>query len=118
MLTCMVFVVGALIEFAVIVAISRSSKAFNNKLRGSFRPSNSGNANRNGTAGEPRLCWEERENIGDLTEIGRKEEFLANLTQRVIAYMVPYINRIDIISFFAYFFIFMLFNCIYWPTYL
>ena len=111
MLSCMVFVVAALIEFAVVVTISRSSKTLNNKLRVSLRASNSGGISENRTDGEPRLCWEEGGNIGNVTEIGRQEDVLSNSAYRWIAYMVLHINKIDIVSFFAYLFIFVLFNC-------
>ena len=118
MLSCMVFVVAALIEFALVVVISRSSTAMNRKLKGLSSVSNQENRREITAAGEPRRCWEQGQNISDISEIKGEEEQDSNSTRRLIAYIVPHINNIDIVSFWAYLFIFVLFNCIYWPAYL
>ena len=113
-MTCLIFVVGALIEFAIVVLINRSSASLNKK----HEKSKVENTNKQTVTETPRQCWNENENINEITENEKAVEPQPGLARRLIYNVFPHINTIDLIAFYVYFCLFVLFNCVYWPTYL
>ena len=114
MIICLIFVVAALFEFAVVVLISRSLNSTNRKLRGLLRSSNIEVKSLQIVSGNSRSCWSEGSNNQDETDEG----ILLQSARKWLSYIAPNINTIDLAAFFFYLFLFVLFNCIYWPLYL
>ena len=114
MMSCLIFVVGALIEFAIVVLISRSSTSLNKKLE----KSNAENTNKQMVSGTPMLCWNQGENINDITENARIGKPRPGLARKLIDKAFPNLNTIDLYAFCLYFGLFVLFNCVYWSKYL
>ena len=117
MIICLIFVVGALFEFAVVVLISRSSKSTNIKLDESLKSPNTEIEILNMAAGNSRSSWLEGYNNETETEPERSIGTITKLALKWFAYMARHINTIDLFAFCFYLFLFVLFNCIYWPAY-
>ena len=118
MIICLIFVVGALFEFAIVVLISRSSKSSNIKLDESLKSPNTEIEILNMAAGNSRSSWIEGDNNETETDPERNIGTFTKLALKWFAYMARHINTIDLVAFCVYLFLFLLFNCIYWAVYL
>ena len=116
MISCLIFVVAALIEFAVVVLISRSTKSMNRKSGGSLSAHKPSHENEHMATGIPHPCWTGVENKEDVTENEGVEGSFPKSLRRCLVYISPYIIEIDLAAFCIYLFMFVLFNCIYWPA--
>ena len=114
LLSCLAFVVGALVEFAIIILVSRTSSTRNNKVGGSkmskdklarSKPLNKRmQPNGKGTLG----IYNQREKDNSPAEQqAEKQRRFSNL-----------MNAIDCISSGIFTIVFILFNLIYWSNYL
>ena len=64
-------------------------------------------------------CWKGNERTENVTENelhGNKN--FPNSAERLLNYVASYIITIDLAAFCVYLLLFVLFNCIYWPSYL
>ena len=118
MIICLIFVVGALIEFAVVVLISRSSAGMSKQRDKSPRMLTMEKANEQMVTENPRLCWNKVENSNEIAQTKPAVKPINSLARTLIDNTFPHINNIDLFAFCAYFCLFVLFNCIYWTTYL
>ena len=118
MMSCLIFVVAALIEFAVVVFISRSATTMDRRNENSLRTSNLRRNKDRMLFGSARLCWEEHENIESVTKFEGQQEPPPTSARKWLFHFAPSINTIDFVTFCVYLFLFVLFNGIYWPVYL
>ena len=114
MMSCLIFVVCALIEFAIVVLVSRSSASLKKKLE----KSNAENREHLVVTETLRPRWNNGETINEPTERERTVEQLPSLARSLMDKVFPHINTIDLYAFFVYFCLFLLFNCGYWQKYL
>ena len=118
MVSCLIFVVGALLEFAVVVIISRSSVSRNKKSIDPQTRSSFGNLDDLMEEDNRIMCWKENETVPTLEKNEAGDKSLPSSTRILIDCIFPHINKIDLCAFCAYLCVFVLFNCIYWPYYL
>ena len=109
---------GALAEFAIVVVISRSSEYVSRRSEDLRRISSLENGNERMASGNQRICWKDDENVNAETGNEMTTGPLTSSAQRLIDYMTPHINTIDLSAFFIYLCLFVMFNCIYWAKYL
>ena len=114
MMSCLIFVVGALIEFAIVLLINRSSASLNKNIE----KSNVAKTNNQMVTEASKMCWKKDENVNEITETERTAKPMSSLAQRLVTNIFPRINTIDICAFWVHFCLFVLFNCFYWLTYL
>ena len=118
LISCLIFVVGALAEFSIVVVISRSSGSASRRSEELRKNPNVENANELMASGNQRICWNNDENVSAATDNERATGPLPSSAQRLIDYMKLHINTIDLSAFFVYLCLFVMFNCIYWAKYL
>ena len=122
MISCLIFVVAALVEFPIVVLISRSTTKMKSKTKDPLKKPNAGNNIEPSENVEPRRCWQEGENCQDVTGDEENnpvaEGAASTLARKLFAYLAPDINTIDLTAFCLYLFLFAFLNCIYWPAYL
>ena len=114
MMSCLIFVVGALIEFAIVLLINRSSASLNKNIE----KSNVAKTNNQMVTEASKMCWKKDENVNEITETERTAKPMPSLAQRLVDNVFPRINTIDLCAFWVHFCLFVLFNCFYWLTYL
>ena len=120
-MSCLIFIVAALIEFAIVVLVSRSSKTMNRKTKDPLTTSNAGNntdEKKHNIKGNQGSSLEVRDYVECETKNGGQGEMTLTLPQKWLIYVISNINSIDLVAFCVYLFLFVLFNGIYWQVYL
>ena len=118
MIICLIFVVGALIEFAVVVLINRSSAGMRKQRDKPPQMLTMERTNEQMVTGNPRLCCNKVENGNEIAKTKPAVKPIHSLVRTLIDNTFPHLNYIDLFAFCVYFCLFALFNCIYWTTYL
>ena len=119
LLTSLCFVVGALIEFAVVILLNRTL------LNVSKREEN-----RIGSQQHQRIYSDlKQRKLGDRSGEGQVTTWISDVKpceqnlntkpkKSTWIFLVPSVNGVDFAAFWAYLFLYLLFNCVYWVQYL
>ena len=118
MISCLIFVVSAMIEFAVVIFITRYSTLMKKNQMDSLTPSIVRNKNEQMKTKTSPSCWKGNECTENVTENEVHGKNFPSSEERWLGYVASDINTIDLAAFCVYLLLFVLFNCIYWPSYL
>ena len=117
LLSGLVFVLGALIEFAVVILLSRTTLPISKNVKSATMSKNIKFINTNWRNRIRPLTVVEKVTEPETADTESVNEDMGNQAEKKCILSIPKIHAIDFITFWLFLFLYLFLNCVYWNHY-